>query len=419
MDDQQLKKAIVEISDSGIEMNEWESGFVDSCRKWMDKDFRSDKQRAVARKIYEAYGNGQPGGTVEAPPAVQPSQQTPAPAPVVQPPAPTGRQQLVTGKDIPLIGKDVIPIVAKVSTEVGKMLSPKGINAQRFLQCCFTALASLDQRKLERTTARSVVEAVYDLASLGLEPNSPMQHCWLIPYGSGALSKMSTSGEVYEVRVQLGYRGILDLVRRSGAVANIYPCVVHEGDKFQVYLGTDKRIEHEPGGCDDVEKITHVYAVVKNLHGEIDFEVMSRAAIEHIRVNFSKNGNFWRDHWEEMAKKTVLRKLCKRLPMDAAMRKAEELDNENWKTAEDAEFKPLREEGENFFDKPTEKITSPAELSNVYLDLEMQAQDPECPIDAAKENIEASYASKAITSEERTELLALAFNRATREEAPF
>jgi recombination protein RecT len=112
--------------------------------------------------------------------------------------------------------------------------------------------------------------------------------------------------------------GILKKVRNSGDLLTIAAHVVYEKDTFKYSLGDEEKIEHIPSLLDDRGKPAIVYAVAKTKDGGIYREVMSIRDIEKVRnVSRAKDRGPWVDWWDEMAKKTVIRRLAKRLPMSS------------------------------------------------------------------------------------------------------
>jgi recombination protein RecT len=132
-----------------------------------------------------------------------------------------------------------------------------------------------------------------------------------------------------EATFQVGYRGLISLAFRSGKVKTFAAHVVHANDHFQYSLGTSPIIEHLPVLRDRGE-IVAVYALVLQKDGENDCEVMSREDIESHRNKYcekkAEQYDPWQTAWEEMAKKTVIRRLAKRVPMSVEMTKASVLD---------------------------------------------------------------------------------------------
>jgi recombination protein RecT len=111
--------------------------------------------------------------------------------------------------------------------------------------------------------------------------------------------------------------GILKKVRQSGEIAGISAHVVYEADDFVHRLGDDEAIEHNPPPLGSPRgKPIGAYAVATLKDGFKIREVMDIGQIERVR-SVSKTGQYgpWKDWWDEMARKTVIRRLSKRLPM--------------------------------------------------------------------------------------------------------
>lgn len=169
--------------------------------------------------------------------------------------------------------------------------------------------------KLFECAPETLIGAIVNCAALGLEPNL-IGHAYILPFYNGKTKR-------YEAQFQIGYKGAIDLARRSGELDQLYAHEVYEGDDFNYSYGLRKDLQHTPNGEDDPAKITHVYAVYHLKDGGFDFVVMTRNQIEKHRDRFSKSkdrnsGNVygpWADHFTEMAKKTVIIKLLKTAPL--------------------------------------------------------------------------------------------------------
>jgi recombination protein RecT len=173
-------------------------------------------------------------------------------------------------------------------------------------------------------------------AALGLEPGGALGHCYLIPFENRRQNRT-------EVQFIVGYRGMIDLARRSGQIVSLEARAVYAKDKFEVELGLNSRIEHKPDwDAEDRGDITFVYAVAKLRDGGIQFDVMSRREIERVRnasagyrvaeavaKKYNKTADSpWHSHFEEMAKKTVVRRLFKYLPVSIEIQRAVGLDEQ-------------------------------------------------------------------------------------------
>lgn len=197
---------------------------------------------------------------------------------------------------------------------------PKSMTPDRLTRIVMTECRKTPE--LLKCSPESFYGAVLQCAALGLEPGSALGHCYLLPFGNGRDEQNRKNAQLI-----IGYRGMIDLARRSGQIVSLQAYCVHEQDTFNYKLGLDPDIEHIPASVADRGKVTHVYAVAKLKGGGVQFEVMSRAEIEKARAS-SKSGNSvpWSNHWDEMAKKTVIRRLFKYLPVSIEAVRAVEID---------------------------------------------------------------------------------------------
>lgn len=199
-------------------------------------------------------------------------------------------------------------------------------------------------------TPVSVVKAVLQAAELGLEPGSSLGEFWLVPFKNGKTGQREVQGIP-------GYRGLISLARRTGEIANLYAEAVYSCDVFKVALGLEPKLEHIPDYEDetreDPKKLTFVYAVARFKDGSYQFTVLSRKQIEALRRRSkASDSGPWVTDFEEMAKKTAIRRLAKYLPMSVEMAKALELQAR----AEDGTFdEPVVLDGEVIEAEPAEQ----------------------------------------------------------------
>ena len=194
--------------------------------------------------------------------------------------------------------------IKQMEGEIKKAL-PSVITPERFTRIVLSALST--NPKLAQTTPQSFLGAMMTAAQLGMEPNTPLGQAYLIPfYNHGTL----------ECQFQLGYKGLIDLAYRSGEVSVIQAQVVYEHDEFSYSFGLDPELKHIPAKEDRGSPIA-VYAVFRTKDGGYGFEVMSmddvRAHAKKYSKAFSKGP--WQTNFEEMAKKTVLKKVLKYAPL--------------------------------------------------------------------------------------------------------
>lgn len=200
---------------------------------------------------------------------------------------------------------------------------PKSMTAEQLTRIVMTECRKVPA--LMQCNQESFFGAVLQCAQLGLEPGSALGHCYLLPFGNGK----SRDGRP-NCQLIIGYRGMIDLARRSGQIVSINAFCVHEADEFEYELGLHPDIHHRPSPLAERGPVTYVYAVAVLKGGGVQFEVMSRAEIEAVRAQ-SKAGKSgpWVTHWEEMARKTVVRKLFKYLPVSIEAVRAVEIDEKS------------------------------------------------------------------------------------------
>lgn len=196
---------------------------------------------------------------------------------------------------------------------------PQHMTPDRMLKTALGAIRTTPA--LKDCTVASLFGALVQAASLGLEPNTVLGHAYLVPFYNGRESRR-------DVQLIVGYRGLIDLARRSGQIVSIAAWAVREADTFDVVLGTDARIEHRPHLGDDRGEIVAFYAVAHLKEGGVAFEVMSKAEVDRVAAGTQSKGKSgpWRDHYEEMGRKTVIRRLSKYLPLSIELATAVDLD---------------------------------------------------------------------------------------------
>lgn len=196
--------------------------------------------------------------------------------------------------------------INKMQGEIAKAL-PSVITPERFTRIVMSALST--NRKLAECTPESFLGAMMTAAQLGVEPNTPLGQAYLLPYKNFKAGTM-------ECQFQLGYKGLIDLAYRSGEVSTIQAQVVYENDKFDYQFGLDPKLDHVPCGGDRGKPV-FVYAIFRTKDGGFGFEVMSMDDVRNHAKKYSKsfsNGP-WQTNFEEMAKKTVLKRVLKYAPL--------------------------------------------------------------------------------------------------------
>ena len=199
--------------------------------------------------------------------------------------------------------------IKKMEGEIKKAL-PSVMTPERFTRITLSALST--NPKLGETTPNSFLGAMMTAAQLGLEPNTPLGQAYLIPFYNGKKKQL-------ECQFQIGYKGLIDLAYRSGEISSIQAHTVYENDEFEFAFGLDPKLKHVPYKGSDKGNPAWFYAVFKMKDGGFGFEVMSVDDIRDHAKKYSQsyNGDYspWKTAFEEMAKKTVLKKALKYAPM--------------------------------------------------------------------------------------------------------
>jgi recombination protein RecT len=174
--------------------------------------------------------------------------------------------------------------------------------------------------------------------------------------------------------------GLLKKMRNSGEIASIAAHVVYQNDAFDYELGDDERIKHKPALGEDRGKAIAVYAIARTKDGAIYREVMSLGEIEKVRrASRAANAGPWIDWWDEMARKTVLRRIAKRLPSSADVDQAFDHDNETSGVTPPASPVALVESP-----APTEHVQVQAHTRKpARLKAALAAAEPVAPVDPA------------------------------------
>lgn len=213
--------------------------------------------------------------------------------------------------------KGMQSLIKSMEGEIKKAL-PSVITPERFTRMVLSALSTTP--KLAECTPKSFLAAMMNAAQLGLEIGA-LGHAYLIPYKNKG---------IYTCTFVLGYKGLIDLAYRSGEVSVVQAHIVYENDEFEYSLGLDPKLEHKPALKDRGEPIL-VYAMFKTNSGGYGFEVMSmddcRRHAEKYSKAYASGTSPWTTNFEEMCKKTVLKRCLKYAPLKSDFVRAMASDN--------------------------------------------------------------------------------------------
>lgn len=209
--------------------------------------------------------------------------------------------------------------IDRYKNEIGNAL-PSMLTPERFIRMCHNALST--NPDLMRCTEKSFIGAMLNAAALGIEPNTPLGQGYLIP-------RWNSKNSAMECSFQLGYKGLISLVYRSGEVTTIDAHEVYANDFFEYEYGLNPRLEHKPTMNDRGEIIAY-YAIWKGKSGGQGFAVMSKQDVMKHALQFSqskkkdKSGDYylvgaWSSNFDGMARKTVLAQALRYAPLSTEL----------------------------------------------------------------------------------------------------
>ena len=193
-----------------------------------------------------------------------------------------------------------------LALDENKAALPENFNTARFVQNCVALLngnESLQKYAKQYGTAQ-IKMGLLRGAYLGLDALN--QEMYLVPYGS-TLNFMSS------------YTGMIKLVKKYSQrqIGEVYAKVVREDEDFECGIENGNPYVNHKEKPFSNSPIVGVYAVCKYADGGMAYDVMSKEDVERTRSQSkAKNSPAWEKFWNEMAKKTIIRRLCKTITLD-------------------------------------------------------------------------------------------------------
>ena len=242
----------------------------------------------------------------------------------------------------------IADMVKALEPEIKRAL-PSVLTPERFTRMCLSAINNTPQ--LAECTPMSFIAAIMNSAQLGLEPNTPLNQAYLIPY-------RNNKKQCIECQFQIGYKGMVELAYRNDQMQSIEAHTIYENDEFQYELGLTPKLKHIPA-WKDRGNIIGFYAVFHLKNGGYQFEVMSKEDIDAFASVYSKafssDYSPWKTNYEQMALKTVLKRLLKTAPMKTEFRKAISMD-ESIKTELSIDMSEVRNEEVDYINIPYQEV---------------------------------------------------------------
>lgn len=242
-------------------------------------------------------------------------------------------QQITTAPD----GRQAVQDLIKKSMPRIMSVAPKHLSEERLYQLTISAINH--NPRLMECDAASLLSCVMRCSALGLEPSSVdgLGRAFILPFRNKSKGKM-------EATFILGYKGMIDLARRSGEIESISARAVYDGDTFEYEFGLNERLTHIPTSTlpKTKENLTHVYMVARFKDGGHYMDVMTKDEIENVRKQSkSPNSPAWVDHYEAMSKKSVVRRGFPYLPVSIEAKEAIAFDDTTGGYVADIVHEPL------------------------------------------------------------------------------
>lgn len=193
---------------------------------------------------------------------------------------------------------------------------PRTVDAERFIRMVLTTVRL--NPGLQECSPMSIVTGAVLSALYGLEIG-PMGHAYLVPFRN---NRTNTK----EAQFILGYKGMIDLARRSGELGLIEAREVHEHDEFDFAFGLEPRLTHTPT-LGDRGEIVAFYGVARLRNGEVLSHVMSKREVDAYRARSrAKDNGPWVTDYAPMGCKTVIRRMWRWLPQSVEAKEVMQLD---------------------------------------------------------------------------------------------
>lgn len=245
------------------------------------------------------------------------------------------QKQVQVKKAAPPIKKEdtIFDLIEKSKSQMALAI-PNSMSVDRLARVFVTELRR--NPKLMECSKMSLMSCMMQTAQLGLEVGVIGQS-YLVPFKG-------------ECTLIVGWKGLVALALRSGRVKSMFAACVYEDDEFSFEFGTEAHLRHTPK-FDGTGKMIAVYSVATLDDGSKQFDVMSTQEVEAIkRRSKTSSSGPWQTDYAEMAKKSIIRRFCKILPVSTEAQELaanDELEDfgirKNYKDAVEAESKTTDE----------------------------------------------------------------------------
>lgn len=184
-------------------------------------------------------------------------------------------------------------------------LTSKDISWAKESQFAIQALGNNEYlAKTAFSNPASMQNAIINIAAIGISLNPAMKHAYLVP---------RKLGKNLSVCLDISYQGLMHIAMSSGAIEWGQAKLVYANDTY-TNNGIDKAPTHTQDTFGAKGEIVGVYCTVKTKSGDYLTEEMDIAAIRKVQDSSKAKTGPWSNWWEEMARKTVVKRAYKYWP---------------------------------------------------------------------------------------------------------
>lgn len=226
--------------------------------------------------------------------------------------------------------KDVKAKLNMAKEEILKVLPANiSVDVDKIIQVAYMTFSRT--KSLMECSAISVVRCVMLGAQLGLAIDGISNDAHMVAYYNRDIG-------MKEAQFQLGYRGMIKLMKRHGGVTDIQARAVYKHDSFKCTYGLNGTLEHEPNWTVEQknEDILGFYAIAFFKDAPAVYEFIPKAEVDKIKGRTKSKDNDgkiyssspWVTDYTEMGRKTAIKRLYKYLANDSTLNKAIQWDHQ-------------------------------------------------------------------------------------------
>lgn len=200
-----------------------------------------------------------------------------------------------------MIGFNVVEFVGSQVGLFNQALSDQSITWQKEQQFAIQAFQKNDYlAKVAMANPSSAQNAIINVAAIGITLNPAAKLAYLVPRDGG-------------VHLDISYMGLLHLAQVSGAIQWGQCKLVCANDTYESN-GLDSAPTHKYNAFGDRGDVVGGYCTVKTAQGDYLTEEMSLAEIKQVEASSKANNGPWKKWWDEMARKTIVKRASKYWP---------------------------------------------------------------------------------------------------------